>query len=144
MGKLWHKDQQSGWTEMECMIRDWVNWTWLSGDHIVEQHVHNIDVSNWFVGELPRRSSGNGIQAEETYRVIAMIISVLILYTIKQVHMNSMCRQINDCANSVSEHIRGTKGYTDCGDRIPSGILTAMSLYEYTSPEDADGESHGQ
>ncbi|MEN8229672.1 MAG: Gfo/Idh/MocA family oxidoreductase, partial [Bacteroidota bacterium] len=50
MGKLWHREQQTGWTEMEYMIRDWVNWTWLSGDHITEQHIHNIDVSNWFVG----------------------------------------------------------------------------------------------
>ena len=45
--KLWHNYSQEGWTEMEWMIRDWVNWTWLSGDHIVEQHIHNIDVSKF-------------------------------------------------------------------------------------------------
>ena len=58
--KLWHKDHLAGWTEMEFMLRDWVNWTWLSGDHIVEQHVHNIDVSNWFVGGHPLEAVGMG------------------------------------------------------------------------------------
>jgi len=50
--KLWHRDNNPSWTEMEWMIRDWVNWTWLSGDHIVEQHVHNLDVMNWFTGSV--------------------------------------------------------------------------------------------
>ena len=58
--KLWHREKQAGWTEMEFMIRDWVNWTWLSGDHIVEQHIHNIDVSNWFVGKTPVKAVGMG------------------------------------------------------------------------------------
>jgi len=58
--KLWHREKQAGWTEMEFMLRDWVNWTWLSGDHIVEQHVHNIDVSNWFVGSHPLEAVGMG------------------------------------------------------------------------------------
>src|SRR5664279_4859780 len=49
-GKLWHRDPNAKWSEMEYMIRNWVNWTWLSGDHIVEQHVHNLDVMNWFTG----------------------------------------------------------------------------------------------
>ena len=43
-GMLWYRERQKGWSDMEWMIRDWVNWKWLSGDHIVEQHVHNIDV----------------------------------------------------------------------------------------------------
>jgi myo-inositol 2-dehydrogenase / D-chiro-inositol 1-dehydrogenase len=51
-GKLWHRDNNPSWSEMEWMIRDWVNWCWLSGDHIVEQHIHNIDVANWFMGYI--------------------------------------------------------------------------------------------
>ena len=35
-GKLWHRDPNAQWSEMEFMIRNWVNWSWLSGDHIVE------------------------------------------------------------------------------------------------------------
>ena len=47
-GMLWYRERQPGWSDFEYMIRDWVNWKWLSGDHIVEQHVHNIDVFTWF------------------------------------------------------------------------------------------------
>ena len=47
---LWYRNREKGWSDMEWMIRDWVNWKWLSGDHIVEQHVHNIDVFLWMSG----------------------------------------------------------------------------------------------
>jgi predicted dehydrogenase len=59
-GKLWHRDSNPTWSEMEWMIRNWVNWTWLSGDHIVEQHVHNLDVMNWFFGTHPVKAVGMG------------------------------------------------------------------------------------
>ncbi|GAI75478.1 unnamed protein product, partial [marine sediment metagenome] len=55
-----------------------------------------------------------------------------------EIHMGSMCRQINDCANSVSEHIRGTEGYTNCADTIWNPDSTVK--YEYEYPLNADGE----
>ncbi len=58
--QLWYRTHKKGWSEMEYMIRDWVNWTWLSGDHIVEQHVHNIDVINWFTEKHPTKAVGFG------------------------------------------------------------------------------------
>ena len=135
--KLWHKEKQARWTEMEFMLRDWVNWTWLSGDHIVEQHVHNIDVSNWFVGSHPLEAVGMGSRLRRPTGDCYDNFSVDFIYD-KKVHMNSMCRQINDCANNVSEFIRGTKGYTNGAN----GIWDAEGnmLYEYNSPVDADGE----
>jgi myo-inositol 2-dehydrogenase/D-chiro-inositol 1-dehydrogenase len=141
MSKLWHKDQMADWTEMEYMLRDWVNWTWLSGDHIVEQHVHNIDVSNWFVGGVPVEAVGMGSRLRRPTGDCYDNFAVDFVYD-KKLHMGSMCRQINDCANSVSEHIRGTKGYMIAGDRNQhiwdsEGNL----LYEYTSPVDAQGEA---
>ena len=57
---LWYRNREKGWSDMEWMIRDWVNWKWLSGDHIVEQHVHNIDVFNWFSGYKPKRATAFG------------------------------------------------------------------------------------
>lgn len=140
MGKLWHKDQLAGWTEMEYMIRDWVNWTWLSGDHIVEQHVHNIDVSNWFVGDTPEEAVGMGSRLRRPTGDCYDNFSIDFIYK-KQVHMGSMCRQINDCANSVSEHIRGTKGLMIAGDHM-SHIFDkdANILYQYDSPVNAEGE----
>jgi predicted dehydrogenase len=140
MSKLWHKDLMAGWTEMEYMLRDWVNWTWLSGDHIVEQHVHNIDVSNWFVGDVPEEAVGMGSRLRRPTGDCYDNFSIDFVYE-KQVHMGSMCRQINDCANSVSEHIRGTKGLMIAGDgRSHIFDPDANVLYEYTSPVDAQGE----
>ncbi len=139
--KLWHKDRLSGWTEMEFMLRDWVNWTWLSGDHIVEQHVHNIDVSNWFVGGHPLEAVGMGSRLRRPTGDCYDNFSVDFIYD-KNVHMHSMCRQINDCANNVSETIRGTKGYSnshggDFGEiHDPEGNV----LYTWESPLDANGE----
>ncbi|TFH20821.1 MAG: Gfo/Idh/MocA family oxidoreductase [Bacteroidia bacterium] len=135
--KLWHREKQPDWTEMEFMIRDWVNWTWLSGDHIVEQHVHNIDVSNWFVGGHPVSAMGMGSRLRRPTGDCYDNFAVDFVYD-KEIHMNSQCRQINDCANSVSEQIRGTKGYSDGEGTIwsPEGEV----LYSWESPVDAAGE----
>ena len=135
--KLWHKEKQPDWTEMEFMLRDWVNWTWLSGDHIVEQHVHNIDVSNWFVGGHPLEAMGMGSRLRRPTGDCYDNFAVDFVYE-KDIHMNSQCRQINDCGNSVSEQIRGTKGYSDGEGAIwsPEG----EELYSWESPVDAAGE----
>jgi predicted dehydrogenase len=108
-GKLWHRDLNPSWTEMEWMIRDWVNWTWLSGDHIVEQHVHNLDVMNWFTGSHPVKAVGMGSRLR---RVTGnQYDNFSIDYTFENgQHFHSMCRQINGCANNVSERIQGAKG----------------------------------
>jgi len=57
---LWFRERQKDWNDCEYMIKDWVNWKWLSGDHIVEQHVHNIDVFTWFSGLKPVKAVGFG------------------------------------------------------------------------------------
>jgi predicted dehydrogenase len=140
MGKLWHVKPQTGMNEMEYMIRDWVNWTWLSGDHIVEQHIHNIDVSNWFMGKAPLEAVGMGSRLRRLTGDCYDNFAVDFVYE-KQIHMGSQCRQINDCANSVSEHIRGAKGLMIAGDnRFQIYGPDASLLYEYQSPVDAEGE----
>ncbi|HLP73265.1 MAG TPA: Gfo/Idh/MocA family oxidoreductase [Bacteroidales bacterium] len=108
-GKLWHRENNPAWTEMEWMIRDWVNWTWLSGDHIVEQHVHNLDVMNWFTGSHPVKAVGMGSRLR---RVTGnQYDNFSIDYTFENgMHFHSMCRQINGCANNVSERLQYQKG----------------------------------
>jgi myo-inositol 2-dehydrogenase/D-chiro-inositol 1-dehydrogenase len=135
--KLWHTKKIPGWTEMEYMIRDWVNWIWLSGDHIVEQHIHNIDVSNWFVGTHPSSAVGMGSRLRRLTGNCYDNFSVDFVYD-RSVHMNSMCRQINDCANFVGEYIRGTGGYTNCGESIFDA--DGNVLYKWESPQDANDE----
>jgi len=136
--KLWHREQLAGWTEMEFMIRDWVNWTWLSGDHIVEQHIHNIDVSNWFIGKIPVEAVGIGSRQRRITGDCYDNFSVDFVYD-EKVHMQSMCRQINDCANNVSEHLLGTRGYTDGAEFIWDSAGNV--LYQYVPPVDENGES---
>src|SRR2546423_790962 len=59
-GFLWMKPRQPEWSDMEWQIRNWLYFTWLSGDHIVEQHVHNMDVMNWCFGDHPVSAYGMG------------------------------------------------------------------------------------
>ncbi len=106
---LWYRDRKPEWTDMEFMVRDWVNWKWLSGDHIVEQHVHNLDVFNWFLGKKPVKAVGFGAKQRRLSGDQYDMFSVDFEYE-GGIHLHSMCRQIDGCANNVSEHIQGTKG----------------------------------
>ena len=109
---LWFRERQKDWNDCEYMIKDWVNWKWLSGDHIVEQHVHNIDVFTWFSGLKPVKAVGFGSRHR---RVTGdQYDNFSIDFTMENgIHMHSMSRQIDGCVNNVSEFIQGTKGSWD-------------------------------
>ena len=109
---LWYRERQAGWNDCEYMIKDWVNWKWLSGDHIVEQHVHNIDVFTWFSGLKPVKAVGFGSRQR---RITGdQYDNFSVDFTMENgIHLHSMCRQIDGCANNVSEFIQGTKGSWD-------------------------------
>ena len=106
---LWYRNREQGWTDTEWMIRDWVNWKWLSGDHIVEQHVHNIDVFLWMSGLKPVKATAFGGRHRritgDQYDMFSVDFEME-----NGIHLHSMCRQINGCANNVGEFIQGTKG----------------------------------
>ncbi len=125
--KLWHRDKDPKWSDMEWMIRDWVNWRWLSGDHIVEQHVHNLDVIHWFTGKYPVKAVGMGGRAQRVTGDQYDYFSVDYEFD-NGMHMLSMCRQINDCCNNVSEFLVGTNGSTNCANTIygPDGKVVFM------------------
>jgi len=108
-GKHWLRTKEKQWTDIEWMIRDWGNWIWLSGDHIVEQHVHNIDVINWFFGKKPVMASGFGAHHRRQTGDQYDMFSIDFVYD-NDIHVNSMCRQIDGCSNHIAEVIRGTKG----------------------------------
>lgn len=109
---LWFRERQKDWSDCEYMIKDWVNWKWLSGDHIVEQHVHNIDVFTWFSGLKPVKAVGFGSRQR---RVTGdQYDNFSIDFTMENgIHVQSMSRQIDGCVNNVSEFIQGTKGSWD-------------------------------
>lgn len=135
--KLWHREPNASWSEMEFMIRDWVNWCWLSGDHIVEQHVHNIDVVHWFSGVHPVKAVGFGSRQRRIGGDQFDNFSVDYVYE-NGMHVHSMCRQINGCENNVSERIQGSAGVTNCKDTIWDMKGTELWKYEY--PLDKEGK----
>ncbi|MBT3385622.1 MAG: Gfo/Idh/MocA family oxidoreductase [Prolixibacteraceae bacterium] len=122
--KLWHRDNNPDWTEMEWMIRDWVNWTWLSGDHIVEQHVHNLDVANWFIGTHPVKALGFGSRQRRVTGDQYDNFSVDYIYEDGR-HIHSMCRQINGCSTGVYEIFHGTKAIATTVGHKPQIVDTA-------------------
>ena len=98
---------------MEYMIRDWLNWRWLSGDHILEQHVHNIDMVLWFTGMNPTKVIASGGRAQRVAGDQFDYFNCQFTYPNGGI-MESMCRQIDGCANEISEYVIGTEGYTNC------------------------------
>ncbi len=128
--QLWYKNHEKGWSDMEWMIRDWVNWTWLSGDHIVEQHVHNIDVVNWFTGKHPVSAVGFGSRQRRVTGDSYDFFSIDFTYE-GGMHVHSMCRQIDGCTGNVSEFVMGTKGSSNCKNEIKKPDGTEAWKYEY-------------
>ena len=112
--------RQSGWSDMEWQVRNWLYFTWLSGDHIVEQHVHNLDVINWALQSPPVNAVGMGgrqVRTAPAYGNIYDHFAIDYEYP-NGVHVMSMCRQINGTASNVSERLIGTKGTSNAVSSI--------------------------
>jgi predicted dehydrogenase len=112
-GELWVIKKTPEMSDMEWQCRNWLYFTWTSGDHIVEQHVHNIDVMNWAIGANPVKVMGMGgrqVRTAPEYGNIFDHFAVEFEYP-NGVRVMSMCRQIPGCADRVEEKIVGTKGH---------------------------------
>lgn len=116
----WNGGPLGGWdrtdapTSVEEQIRNrWVHFAWLSGDHIVEQHVHNLDVITWFMNSHPVSAVGMGFRARKTYGDSYDFFSVDFTFE-NGVHLESKCRQQPDTASNVSEWLVGTLGTANC------------------------------
>jgi predicted dehydrogenase len=131
MGELWVVEKEQGWSDMEWQCRNWLYFTWLSGDHIVEQHVHNLDVINWAIGSHPVQCMGMGGRQVRTAPKFGNIFDhFAIEYEYPNgVRVLSMCRQTAGCNNQVSERVVGTKGqtYTDGSN----GFIEGPNAYKY-------------
>jgi predicted dehydrogenase len=112
MGDLWVKLREPNMTDMEWHCRNWLYFSWTSGDHIVEQHVHNLDVVNWALGALPKTAVGMGgrqVRVAPEYGNIFDHFAVEFEYP-DGIRTASYCRQTKGCAERVEEKIIGTKG----------------------------------
>jgi len=133
MGKLWFKKRKKEWDPAEYLVRNWVSFTEMSGDHICEQHVHNIDIANWFLGGHPLVAVGFGGRARRQTGDQFDFFSIDFEYP-GGVHIQSMCRQVNGCWNRVGEHLVGEKGTTSCGGRIDATPKVKMPKLKRSDP----------
>ncbi|TXI35015.1 MAG: Gfo/Idh/MocA family oxidoreductase [Niabella sp.] len=129
---VWVKERQPNQTEMEYQMRNWYYFNWLCGDHIVEQHVHNIDVVNWFKGSYPVKAQGMGgrqVRTDKKYGEIYDHHYVEFHYADGSI-MNSQCRHIAGTMSKVDELLVGTKGSIYTGAAVIKD-LKGNAIYSY-------------
>jgi len=108
-GSSWNRVKRPGESDMEYCIRNWFNINWLSGDHILDQGIHNIDIATWFTGLIPERAIGYGGRARRISGDIFDFFSVDYRYP-KNKRLLSTARQIDGCDSEIAESVMGTKG----------------------------------
>lgn len=137
-GALWHISRKPEWTDMEYMLRNWVNFCWLSGDHIAEQFIHEIDVMNWYIGKYPIKATGWGGRQRRVTGDQYDHFSIDYLYD-NGMRTHCAARQIDGCTNSKVEHISCSNGYADAGGRLFD--LKGELIWEYPWPGDNEKDS---
>ena len=131
-GELWVIKQTPEMSDVEWQCRNWLYFTWTSGDHIVEQHVHNIDVMNWAFGATPVKVMGMGgrqVRTAPEYGNIFDHFAVEFEYP-NGARVMSMCRQTPGCADRVEEKIVGTKGHA-----FGYGEISGPSAWKFEGDE---------
>ncbi|MBN2563572.1 MAG: Gfo/Idh/MocA family oxidoreductase, partial [Phycisphaerae bacterium] len=132
-GALWYQTKKPGESDADYMVRNWVSFTEMSGDHIVEQHVHNIDIANWYVGHPPQTALGFGGRARRKTGDQFDFFSVDLNYG-EGCHIHSMCRQINGTDGDVREFFRGTEGETGGGGGLKGSKEIATPQFPDRDP----------
>ena len=109
---IWFRDREPNQTEMQYQVNNWYHFNWLCGDHICEQHVHNIDIANWFLDSVPISAYGVGGRQQ---RVPGQSSEIYDHHAVNfaypgGVRIASQCKQFPGGENHVEEHFQGTKG----------------------------------
>jgi predicted dehydrogenase len=129
-GAWWNKFKRKEWSDMEYNIRNWFNIKWLSGDHILDQAIHNIDVVTWFMGEHPIKATGFGGRVRRLTGDIFDFFSADYYY--KNNHkMLCTARQIDGCEGNVSEQVYGTKGFFTSRDGVRLEDYNGNIIWKY-------------
>jgi myo-inositol 2-dehydrogenase / D-chiro-inositol 1-dehydrogenase len=134
-GSLWFRRRQPGMSDMEYMIRNWVNFCWLSGDHITEQFIHEIDVMNWYVGKNPVKAMGWGGRQRRVTGDQYDFFSVEYVYD-NGMHTHCAARQITGCSNLTEQIITGTNGFANAKGTLYN--LQGEEIWKYPYPEEGD------
>ena len=134
-GGVWVRPREAGQSEMEYQMRNWYYFNWLCGDHILEQHIHNIDVANWFIGEYPVSAQGMGgreIRKGPEHGEIFDHHFVEFRYPSGAV-ISSQCRHQPGTWSKVGENFQGTKGSVEMNDAGAASLtdLEGNKIFEY-------------
>ena len=147
-GGVWVRPRKPNQTEMEYQMRNWYYFNWLCGDHIVEQHVHNIDIANWVKGKYPVSIQGTGSRAHRTgkdYGEIYDNFSVELTYDDGSV-VYSQCRHFEGIHNQVDETFQATKGrvYLSAGNQAVLWDHQGNEIYRHQAKGDPNpyGQEH--
>ena len=123
-GGLWHRGENPEWSEMEYQMRNWLYFTWLSGDHIAEQHIHSLDKVAWVMGSYPAKcvsSGGRIVRTDPKYGNVYDHFNNAYEWE-NGVRCFSSCRQWNGAATNTSDWIWGTRGKSNVqAHRIEAG-----------------------
>lgn len=115
-GTLWHRGEDPQWSEMEYQMRNWYYFTWLSGDHIVEQHVHSLDKALWLMGDQPPQVcfglGGRQVRREEKWGHIYDHFAVCFEWE-NGVKCFSYTRQMRSCFGNVEDYVIGSRGHAE-------------------------------
>ena len=141
-GLLWHRGRQPDWTEMQFQMRNWYYFTWLSGDHIVEQHVHLADFTNWIMQEEPPLHAwgygGRQVRTDPKWGDIFDHHAVVYEYA-GGARLYAFTRQQANTYNGVSKLVEGTKGILHTPGGWTNYVITGAE--EWTAPrEDGNPE----
>jgi myo-inositol 2-dehydrogenase / D-chiro-inositol 1-dehydrogenase len=132
-GSLWVIKRQKGWTDMEYMLRNWANFCWLSGDHIVEQFIHEIDVMNWYLGKNPVKAMAWGGRQRRVTGDQYDFFSVEYVYD-NGMQTHCAARQITGCSNLTKQLITCTEGFADAKGTLYN--LKGEEIWKYPYPEE--------
>src|SRR5262245_5680732 len=136
-GGRWSKPRQPGWTDMHYQMRNWYNFTWLSGDFNVEQHVHFLDVCAWVMkNEYPVRAIGMGgrqVLTKPEHGNIYDHFSVTYEYA-NGAKLFSNTRQHRKCKNDMSANVQGTKGRAELSERANGLVIRTSNEWHYPGP----------
>jgi predicted dehydrogenase len=134
-GPLWHRGREEKWTEMEYQLRNWLYFTWLSGDHNVEQHIHSLDKAMWLMGDTPPKHcfglGGRQVRTGEKWGNIYDHHAVCYEWD-NGVKCFAYTRQMPGCFNETEDFVLGTKGKASI---LKHEVIAGDTKWKYRGPK---------
>lgn len=124
-GPLWFKKREESWSDMEWQMRNWLYFTWLSGDHNVEQHIHSLDKMAWALGDVdPVSAVGLGGRQQRVEAEFGHIFDHhAVDYEFPNgVHLSAYCRQQDGTYRETSDFVVGSKGTCEVMKHTITGV----------------------